>query len=147
MKVSNNFYLQEFVDEGTYKQWGDSSIWFVDPRIITLAQFIRERLGKPCTINNWHSGGQYQYSGFDPPGGYRKATSLSQHRFGRAIDLKVSGMESNGAPELRADIQGHWDLYHKATAITTIEDGNYAPTWCHIDIRTTGMDELKIVKP
>ena len=143
MKVSNNFYLQEFVDEGTYKQWGDSSIWFVDPRIIILAQFIRERLGKPCTINNWHGGGQYQYSGFDPPGGYRKATSLSQHRFGRAIDVKIKGMT---ADEVREDIIGSWEIYRKA-GMTTIEDGAYAPSWCHIDIRTTGMDDLKIVKP
>ena len=145
MKVSTNFYLQEFVDEGTYKQWGDSSIWFVDPRIITLAQFIRERLGKPCTINNWHGGGKFQYSGFRPP----KCTvgaSLSQHRFGRGIDLKVSGMESNGAPELRQDIENNYSIYRKV-GLTTIEDGNYAPSWCHIDIRTTGMDELKIVKP
>ena len=143
MKVSNNFYLQEFVDEGTYASWGDSCIWFVDPRIITLAQFIRERLGKPCTINNWHGGGKFQYSGFRPP----KCTvgaSLSQHRFGRAIDLKVKGMT---ADEVRSHIEEHWFLYHKATALSTIEDGNDAPSWCHIDIRTTGMDELKIVKP
>ena len=144
MKVSTNFYLQEFIDPDTYKRFGDSSIWFIDPRIITLAQFIRERLAKPCTINNWNGGGKFKYSGFDPPGGYRKATSLSQHRFGRAIDLKVSGME---ADEVRADIQSHWDLYHKATALTTIEHEDFAPTWTHLDIRTTNMDELKIVKP
>jgi len=143
MKVSNNFYLQEFVDEGTYKQWGDSSIWFVDPRIITLAQFIRERLGKPCTINNWHGGGKFQYSGFRPPKCTVGAT-LSQHRFGRAIDLKVKGMT---ADQTREDIMDSWKIYHKATALTTIEDGAYAPSWCHIDIRTTGMDDLKIVKP
>ena len=142
MKVSTNFYLQEFVDEGTYKQWGDNSIWFVDPRIITLAQFIRERLGKPCTVNNWHGGGKFQYSGFRPPP-CTVGASLSQHRFGRAIDLKVKDMT---ADEVRADIIGNYDIYSKA-GLTTIEDGEYAPSWCHIDIRTTGMDQLKIVKP
>ena len=143
MKVSSNFYLQEFIDPDTYKRFGESSIWFIDPRIITLAQFIRERLAKPCTINNWNGGGQYHYSGFRPPDCPIGAT-LSQHRFGRAIDLKVSGME---ADEVRADIQSHWDLYHKATALTTMEHEDFAPTWTHLDIRTTNSDELKIVKP
>ena len=141
--LTTNFRLEEFIDPGTFKKYGESSIWFIDSRIVTLAQFMRERLGKPCTINNWHGGGQYQYSGFDPPGGYRKATSLSQHRFGRAMDLKVSGMT---ADEVRDDIIGNFDIYRKV-GLTTIEDGDYAPTWCHIDIRETGLDTLKIVKP
>ena len=143
MKVSSNFYLQEFVDPGTYGKFGDSSIWFIDPRIITLAQFIRERLGKPCTINNWNAGGQYQYSGFRPPG-CTIGAAYSQHRFGRAIDLKVKGMS---ADEVREDIINSWEIYRKSTALTTIEDGAFAPTWCHMDIRETDSDELKIVKP
>tara|TARA_R100000664_G_C2697776_1_gene99339 strand:+ start:103 stop:540 length:438 start_codon:yes stop_codon:yes gene_type:complete len=145
LKVSSNFNLKEFIDPYTYGKFGDSSIWFIDSRIITLAQFIRERLGKACTINNWHLGGQYQYSGFRPPqctvGG-----KLSQHRFGRGIDIKVSGMAQNGAPELREDIIKNYSIYRKV-GLTTIEDGEFAPTWCHIDIRETNLDELKIVKP
>ena len=141
--LTTNFRLEEFIDPDTFGRFGELSIWFIDPRLVTLAQFMRERLGKPCTINNWHGGGQYQYSGFDPPGGYRKATSLSQHRFGRAMDLKVSGMT---ADEVRDDIIGNFDIYRKV-GLTTIEDGDYAPTWCHIDIRETGLDTLKIVKP
>ena len=143
--LTNNFRLEEFIDPDTFKKYGESSIWFIDVRIVTLAQFIRERIGKPCTVNNWHSGGSYRYSGFRPP----KCTvgaSLSQHRFGRGIDLKVSGMESNGAPELRQDIENNYSIYRKV-GLTTIEDGAYAPTWCHIDIRETGLDTLKIVKP
>jgi len=31
--------------------------------------------------------------------------------------------------------------------ITTIESIKYAPTWTHIDFRTTNQKELKIVKP
>tara|TARA_R110002020_G_scaffold102076_1_gene239952 strand:+ start:1719 stop:2150 length:432 start_codon:yes stop_codon:yes gene_type:complete len=143
LKVSGNFYLQEFIDPGTYSRFGDSSIWFIDPRLVTLAQFMRERLGKPCTINNWNTGGQYQFSGFRPPD-CSTGAALSQHRFGRAIDLKVKDMT---ADEVREDIINSWEIYKKSTALTTIEDGDYAPTWCHIDIRDTGMEELKIVKP
>ena len=31
--------------------------------------------------------------------------------------------------------------------VTTLEDGIYAPTWCHLDIRNTGLDNIFIVKP
>jgi hypothetical protein len=140
LKLTSNFSLQEFIDPDTYKRFGTSSVWFIDPKIVTLAQFIRERLGKPCTINNWSSGGQYQYSGFRPPK-CSVGASMSQHRFGRAIDLKVKGMK---ADEVREDIIQNFDIYKKV-GLTTIEDGAFAPTWCHIDIRDT--EGLLIVKP
>jgi len=66
---------------------------------------------------------------------------MSQHRFGRAIDLKVKGMK---ADEVREDIIQNFDIYKKV-GLTTIEDGAFAPTWCHIDIRDT--EGLLIVKP
>ncbi len=140
MKVSANFYLQEFIDPDTYKRFGASSVWFIDRKIINLAQFIRERLGKPCTVNNWHSNGSYKYSGFRPP----KCTvgaSMSQHRFGRAMDLKVKGITPD---ELRAELKNNYSIY-KRFGLGAIEDGAFAPTWCHIDVRET--EELLIVKP
>ena len=140
--LTNNFRLEEFIDPDTFKKYGEQSIWFIDVRIVTLAQFIRERIGKPCTVNNWHSGGSYQYSGFRPPT-CSIGAKLSQHRFGRGIDLKVKGMT---ADELRQDIENNYSIYRKV-GLTTIEDVAYAPTWCHIDIRETGLDTLKIVKP
>lgn len=146
MKLSNNFSLVELIDRKTYQKWGTSSIWFIDPKLVQIAQFIRDRHGKPVTINNWSSGGQYGFSSFDPPGGYRNASSLSQHRQGRAIDVKLLGEVNKGADILRKDIIDNFDLYRKF-GLTTIEDAKYAPTWCHIDVRNTGMDVLKIVKP
>ena len=142
MKISANFHLEEFIDPDTFDAFGEQSIWFIDPRIVALAQFMRERLAKPCTINNWSFGGKFKHSGFRPPKCTVGAT-LSQHRFGRAIDLKVKGMT---ADEVREEIIGNFDIYKKA-GLTTIEDGAYAPSWCHIDIRDTKLDILKIVKP
>lgn len=143
MKVSTNFELKEFIDKKTYKKWGEASIWFIDSRIIQVAQFIRSRHGKPVTINNWSSGGQYNYSGFDPPGGYRKATSLSQHRFGRAVDLKISGMS---VQEAYKDIIDNQDIYLKI-GLTTVESISATPTWLHCDIRETKLDKIKVVYP
>lgn len=147
MKVSQNFHLKEFVPTEIYKRFGSSSIWFIDKRVINICQFIRERFKRGVTVCNASSGGQYNYSGFDlPTGGYRKGSSLSQHKFGRAADCKLLGEENKGADMLREDVINNFSLYKKL-GLTTIEDAKFSPTWLHFDIRETGMDELKIVKP
>lgn len=143
MKVSTNFSLSEFVSKEIYAKWGDASLWFIDPRIIQVAQFIRSRHGKPVTINGTLNGHTYNFSGFDPPGGYRKASSLSQHRFGRAVDLKFSGMT---VQEAYKDIMENQDIYLKI-GLTTVENIAHTASWLHCDIRETKMDTIKIVNP
>jgi len=142
-RVSTNFNLSEFIDSKTYKKWGDASIWFIDPRIIQVAQFIRTRHNKAVTINGTLNGHTYNYSGFDPPGGYRKASSLSQHRFGRAVDLKFSGMT---VQEAYKDIMDNQDIYLKI-GLTTVENIKFTKSWLHLDIRETRMDTIKVVNP
>ena len=44
MKVSKNFYVHELVDKGTYEKFGDSSIWFLDPKAFPILQHFRDRL-------------------------------------------------------------------------------------------------------
>jgi hypothetical protein len=138
MKVSKDFSLHEFVPPMIYEKYVDRSIWFVDPRIITLAQFIRDRFGKPMTINNYLSGGGYQYSGFRDHVCTIGAVN-SQHRHGRAIDFRVKLISP---AEIRADIIANFSLYKKA-GLTTIEDST--PTWVHVDCQFTDMDSLLIV--
>ncbi len=141
MKVSENFTLSEFIDKDTYRRFGDSSIWFIDRRVILIAQLLRDRLGLPITIN----GGQYNLSGFRPPQ-TKVGAKLSQHRFGRAIDVKIMGEPNKGANILREDIIENFEIYKKV-GLTTIEHEDYAPNWCHCDTRWTNQDTLKIVKP
>ena len=145
MKVSEDFDLREFIDPATYKLFGDQSIWMLDKRLITIAQFIRHRFDYPTTINNWHRGMAYKLSGFRP-----STTSIgakfSQHKFGRGEDVKMLGKPNNGADELREDIMNNFELYHEL-GLNTIEDAEFAPNWCHIDTRWTGLDYLFIVKP
>ena len=66
MKLSKNFYLQEFVTPDLYKKWKDKSIIFIDDRLIHIAQFIRDRFNKPMTINNWNNDGSFRYRGYRP---------------------------------------------------------------------------------
>ncbi len=138
MKVSKDFSLHEFVPPMIYEKYVDRSIWFVDPRIIELAQFIRERFGKPMTINNYLSGGGYQFSGFrDHLCGIGAVNS--QHRHGRAIDFRIKGV----APaEIRQDIITNYSLYGES-GLTTIEADT--PTWVHVDCRNTNQETLLIV--
>lgn len=139
-KVSNNFYLDEFVPRSIYKRYGEKSIWFLDPRLIQLAQGLRDFLGVPVRINNWITGGRRQYSGYRPPrssvGAY-----YSQHKFGRALDIqiKLSALDLKSYDELREIIRTNYKHF-KTLGVTTIEKGT--KTWLHLDMRTTGKDEL-----
>jgi len=135
MKVSKNFWLQEFLPPDLYEMSPQSGIWMIDRRIINIAQFIRERYGKPVTINNWHSGGQYKESGFRNP--FTKTGALlSQHKFGRAIDAKIDGLHPE---EIREDIRQNYALF-RVVGLTTIEVDT--PTWVHMDCRNTNQDSL-----
>ncbi len=138
MKLSRDFHLHEFVPPEVYNAYGDRAVWFLDPRIITLAQFLRERFRTPVVINNWFSGGNYRYSGYRDPLS-EVGAMFSQHKFGRAIDIKVQGIEPEN---IREDIRLHWPDYREA-GLTTIEEGTQ--TWVHLDCRHTGIKELFVV--
>ena len=139
MKLSKDFWLAEFVPMGIYERYHDNSIWFIDPKIVAIAQFLRDRLGKAITINNYLSGGEFQYSGFRDHGCKIGAIN-SQHRQGRAIDFRVRDMSPE---EVRQDIAGNFKLY-RSIGLTTIEEGTR--TWTHVDCRQTLSDQLLIVK-
>lgn len=138
MKVSKDFELQEYVPGSLYNKMGDSCIWFLDQRLISLVQFIRDDIGKPIYINNWQIGGVMNDCGFRLPDS-RTGTALSQHKFGRAADLHIDGVNYD---DLRKYIQEEWRKYKNA-GLTTIEADT--STWLHVDIRHTGLDQLYIV--
>lgn len=101
-----------------------------DPRLLITLIRLRERYGKPITCNNWHrEGGSFRNRVLRPFGTIPKGgSSFSQHFFGRAADLDVSGMT---AAEVRADMQKN----PKDPAfeyITCVEDN---VTWVHFDVR------------
>jgi len=139
MKVSKNFSLDEFLPPELYEMSPKAGIWFLDPRIISIAQFIRDRFGKAVTINNYLNGGHYINSGFRDPL-CEVGAMFSQHKFGRAFDGKIEDVDPE---EVRKDIIANWDLY-RTHGLTTIEAGT--PTWLHVDCRYTGLDSLLIVK-
>ena len=140
VKVSRDFYLDEFINDDIYKRFGASSVWFIDPKIVAVAQLVRDLTHCPVTINNYATGGRYKNSGLRKLSGGIGA-KYSQHRYGRAIDVKVSGMTPKEVFQIISDNE---DLFMRA-GLTVIEKLKFTPTWLHLDVRTTAMDSIWLV--
>ncbi len=136
--VSKNFVIQEFVPPAIYNQFKEKSIWFINPQLYIIAEFVRKHFNKPVTINNWHAGGTYTESGFRMPDTGTGA-KLSAHKRGCAIDIKMPGVNYD---DVRKEILANEKLFMDA-GVTTIEDGT--KTWLHIDCRNTGLPNILVV--
>ena len=76
------FRPEELVPPESVKDW----YRFCDYNMLIALDKIRERFGS-ITINNYLWGGKLKYSGYRPP--YcTEGEATSQHRYGRAFDLK-----------------------------------------------------------
>lgn len=143
MQVSEHFELIEFIDPVTYSNFADNSIWFIDQRLINVAEAFRVIVNKPVIINDWHIHGKYKESGlrtFNTTTG----SKYSQHRYGRAADLKVKGMTGQ---QLFNVAKANWDML-KEFGLTTVENPQATPTWLHCDTRQwQDTTELHIVNP
>lgn len=140
IQITDNFYLDEFIHPTHWNKYKSASIWFLDQRILTIAQTLRTDLGKPITINNWAHGGQYKLSGLRPLNTTIGA-KMSQHKFGRAIDVKVKDLTP---PEIVQFIKDNESKY-MGIGLTTIEKTAFTPTWTHLDCRLTGKTDLFFV--
>ena len=80
IKITDNFYLDEFIDPITYSERGERSIQLMDMRIILAIQHLREVINKPITINNWASRGQFRNQDY-------AEQTRAQERDGRNINM------------------------------------------------------------
>lgn len=121
-----NFRLEELVSKITFEQTRADILWFAfDERILVTIDRIRKRYGK-MLVNTWYWGGAHQHRGYRSPGCLVGAT-LSQHRFGRAIDLEPVSVS---AEEIRQDmLDGETVVSEYVTAI------ELDTPWLHIDCR------------
>ena len=70
LKISNNFYLEEWVPKIIYDMYGNQSLRFIDLETVATAQKIRNRWGKSMLINDWHKGEDgygFNFRGYRPP--------------------------------------------------------------------------------
>ena len=144
-KVSKNFSEVEFVPPEVHNNPLIRNKWYITEFNVVLAQFIRDRFGKPVYINTYGLANQnilvhiFMYSGFRPRT-FTDCAAFSMHYLARANDIKILGLS---APELQADIKKNFALYHTETGLTTIEADT--PTWTHCDNRQIVGTELNVV--
>lgn len=123
------FQLHEVVHTEAIQDRGEQAWQLMDDRILRGADWLREKFG-PCVINGKFGGKVFTESGL------RKADtktgkSYSQHKFGRALDLKFLKVTVKEVYEYIIRNPGE----ARANGITTVEDINHTPTWLHIDCR------------
>lgn len=110
-KVSTNFRVKEFACTD-----GSDPI-FIDSDLVTILQKIRAHFGKSVTIT----------SAYRTPGKNKAVggTTYSQHLYGRAADIKVSGVSPKKVAQYAETL-----LKNKGGI------GTYS-TFVHIDVRST----------
>lgn len=147
---SQYFDVREFVHPKTWAELGESPArcsWMIDPRLVRVCDLMREKLGVPVTVNNWHywkSGQKYISSGHRATWD-RTGAKYSQHRLGRAADLKAKGFTP---AQMLAAIHANLGEFISA-GLTTVEDIAHTPTWLHVDVRPRldTSPDLLIVQP
>jgi hypothetical protein len=94
--IKDYFDIRELVDKTVFDRFGQSAWKFIDKDLLACLLFIREALGKPMTINNWHKGGQFSQRGLrtniSPMVQGKTGLYLSAHLFGKGSDFDVAGM-------------------------------------------------------
>ena len=121
---------------------GKNWTYFIDKKIVEVAQRLRNQFG-PITINDKYIGGNYNLSGYRPFD-CGIGAKYSQHKFGRALDLKF--LEQIEPSAVLAYILNH-EREFLNIGLTRVEDTNFTPSWLHIDCAYTGINTIKIIKP
>jgi len=141
-KITQNFYLDEFICPEIYSARGEKAKSLIDIRIVLAVQFLRDTIGKPIHINNWWNGGSLDERGLRVPDTGTGAR-WSQHKYGRGCDFHVEGLKPS---QVHAVILQNEEMLITRQWITVLEDVRDTPTWVHIDCRYTGADSIQIVR-
>lgn len=128
------FEIYEVVPSAIYQAEGEQAWRYIDPEAKQMLFDFREWIGRPCVVNDYKWGGEFEWSGMRTP---EKAASLgapkSAHRANlaagvlcRAFDVKIAGEDYT---QLRARILAEQD-HPLLQRINRMEDG---VNWLHID--------------
>jgi hypothetical protein len=123
------FALNEVVHPGAIQALGDRAWTLMDERILRGADWLRELFG-PCTINGKFGGKGFTESGLRDPF-TKTGAPFSQHKFGRALDLKFHKVTCKEVYDYIIRNPGQ----ARENGITTVEDIAFTGTWLHIDCR------------
>ena len=131
-----HFQLEELVPPETIDALGQNAWIVLDPRALVTLDQLRAAYG-PCTVNNWHIGGNLRYRGFRPTE-CTVGAHHSQHRYGRAFDCSFQGKTAQVVRESIMSDTTHFPY------LTTLESD---VSWVHFDVRDHGSEKILIVHP
>ena len=136
-KIKSYFFIEEFVSKKVYQKYGEKAWQFMCPRLLHTLIIIREDIGKPMTINNWHRGGNFSQRGLRSNlssifmSKFKKGRMyLSAHVMGRAVDFDVKGMT---AEEVRMYLKGMKDKLPYKIRLEHKMKGKFI-SWVHLDV-------------
>ena len=133
------FSLEELVCPEIVEARGERAWELLDVYALVTLDQLRERFGK-MTVNDWHWDGQFKYSGLRPEGG-STGNWWSQHRFGRAFDIKP---KETTPQEVHAEILKTQDKFPHLRVLEAIAA---TPTWVHFDTRGHTRSGIWVVNP
>jgi hypothetical protein len=121
-----HFKIYELVSQLYYEGYPEYKLWWLfDDRALITLDLLRTQYGK-MTVNDWKFGGQYQFRGFRPSGS-SVGSEFSQHKFGRAFDVKFGDVPVG---VVRQDcIDRRFDCFKHIKAI------ELNVSWFHFDCR------------
>jgi hypothetical protein len=123
------FQLHEVVYPGAIQARGEQAWQLMDERILRGADWLREKFG-PCVINGKFGGKGFTESGLRDPF-TTVGAKWSQHKFGRALDLKFSKVNVKEVYDYIIRNPGE----ARENGITTVEDIAFTKNWLHCDCR------------
>lgn len=131
MYTPKYFGIKELVPKDFYNNYSSKGEQFLfqiifDERLLRLIDKIRDEFG-PMTVCDWSWGGGSNYRGFRPPD-CNVGASLSQHRFGRAVDMIPKNVHPD---DMRKEIIKDQGTY-KWRDVGGLE---MKISWFHVDVR------------
>lgn len=152
-RLSKNFLVVEFVPKHIWDRFKEKSIWFVNPKIVAIAEFYKtfwltyykNKLGNSnvlnvlIQVNTWHMGGQQQWRGLRTAKCTEGAEN-SQHRYMNAFDCEIIIVMADGSRVEANYVEVHQviklnETEFMANGVTTVEDVKIATGWLHTDCR------------
>lgn len=127
--------LPKYFYELNYQKYRDRLWMMFDYRLLITAHHLRKRYGV-VYLNNWYWGGDKQYRGWRPfdidIGAY-----LSQHKFGRALDMVFKDVKTD---DIREDIlSSPYSKTFKFICGIEMKVG-----WLHIDVGNRNRYQIDI---
>jgi len=132
-----HFTLDELVPPDLMAAHPGHVLWgLFDPHLLWTIDALRERYG-PLVCNDWASGGRFRHRGLRPPD-CDEGAALSDHKFGRAVDLVPLRASVR---DIREDIRAAPDT-EAFRYITVVEED---VSWLHLGFRNHERDRHGIL--